>query len=109
MRSDVDLLVVYTGEPRDDAFTTVRRCMDTRGVEPHVYTADEAEALRDTIDRMTEGGVELFPEGRSTASPLSPDDGGQGEREGVGGEKPRNSGNAVFSRPPPGGARRTRA
>lgn len=61
--SDIDLLVVYRGEPREDAYALVRRTLDIPGLEPHVYTEDEYEASRPTVDRMTEDAVVLF-EGR---------------------------------------------
>jgi predicted nucleotidyltransferase len=58
--SDVDLLVVYDGPPRDDAYKTVRRCLDVRGLEPHVYAETEAANLRPTLDRMTRAGISLI-------------------------------------------------
>jgi predicted nucleotidyltransferase len=58
--SDVDILVVYAGAPRADAYRIVRRALDVRGVEPHVYTEDEAELLRPTLDRMTHPGIDLL-------------------------------------------------
>ncbi len=48
--SDVDLLVVYQGEPRPDAYA---------GLEPHLYTEAECEALDSTVARMVETGVEI--------------------------------------------------
>jgi predicted nucleotidyltransferase len=58
--SDVDLLVVYAGPPRGDAYTIVRRVIDLRGLEPHVYTEDEARALKPTLDHMTRSGINLL-------------------------------------------------
>lgn len=60
--SDVDLLVVYGGEAREDAFRIVKTTLAVPGLEPHVYALREAEAARDRLDRMTSGGVVLFPE-----------------------------------------------
>lgn len=57
--SDIDLLVVYEGPPREDPYTTVRRHVKVRGLEPHVYSEEEARELRDILDRMTIGGVQL--------------------------------------------------
>src|SRR6516165_7702830 len=51
--SDIDLLVVYAGPPRDDAYAIVRRVVDQRGIEPHVYTESDADVLKPTLDRMT--------------------------------------------------------
>jgi predicted nucleotidyltransferase len=58
--SDVDVLVVYSGEPRDDSFQTVRGMLDLHGLEPHIYTEDEAREMEDTLSRMTAGGVSIF-------------------------------------------------
>lgn len=58
--SDVDVLIVYAGPPRDDAYKTVRQCLALRGLEPHVYAEAEAEQLRSTLDRMTETGINLM-------------------------------------------------
>lgn len=63
--SDVDVLVVYAGEPRDDAFRTVRGRLALHGLEPHIYTEDEARELEDTLSRMTAGGVSIFPRGHA--------------------------------------------
>jgi predicted nucleotidyltransferase len=62
--SDVDLLVVYAGLPRDDAFRLVQSTINLRGLEPHVYTEDEARSLEATLTRMTEDGVVLYPDSR---------------------------------------------
>ncbi|GAC1335324.1 MAG: nucleotidyltransferase domain-containing protein [Chloroflexota bacterium] len=58
--SDIDLLVVYAGRPREDAYKTVRQCLLLRGLEAHVYAAEEAAQLDDTLDRMTRHGIELL-------------------------------------------------
>jgi len=58
--SDVDLLVVYRGEDREDAFTTVKKTVDIPLLQPHVYKEDEYERVRSVVARMTEGGVILF-------------------------------------------------
>src|SRR5487761_153659 len=55
--SDVDLLVVYTGPPRLDAYKLVWHCIRLRGLEPHVYSEEEAESLAPTLDRMTRDGI----------------------------------------------------
>ena len=59
--SDIDLLVVYSGQSRGDVFAAVKRFLDVRGLEPHVYTEDEYHQLRDTIERMVRDGVEFSP------------------------------------------------
>ena len=58
--SDIDLLVVYGGERRDDAFATIKKTIAVPGLEPHVYTEEEYEGLKATINRMIEGGIVLF-------------------------------------------------
>lgn len=59
--SDIDLLVVYAGEPRDDAYALVKTTLAIPRLEPHVYTVREAEACGPRLERMTAGGVVLFP------------------------------------------------
>ncbi|MBI3968179.1 MAG: nucleotidyltransferase domain-containing protein [Chloroflexi bacterium] len=58
--SDVDVLVVYGGPARDDAYRLVRAAFEIRGLEPHVYSEDEAEALHSTVTRMTRDGIDLL-------------------------------------------------
>jgi len=58
--SDVDLLVVYRGRPREDAFAIVKKVLAIPSLEPHVYSEDEFEPARSHIQRMTEGGIVLF-------------------------------------------------
>ena len=57
--SDIDLLVIYQGEPRSDAFVLVRETLNLRGLEPHCYSVAEAAALAPVLARMAAGGVEL--------------------------------------------------
>lgn len=59
--SDVDVLVVYRGQPREDAFTIVKKVLAIPALEPHVYSEDEFEPARSRIRKMTEGGIVLFP------------------------------------------------
>lgn len=60
--SDVDLLVVYRGKRRDDAFSIVKKVFDIPRLEPHLYTEEEYEDMKNTLDKMIEDGVLLFPE-----------------------------------------------
>jgi len=55
--SDIDLLVIYADPPREDAYQLVRRCLDIRGLEPHVYSEQQAGLMKVTLDRMTKDGV----------------------------------------------------
>lgn len=59
--SDVDLLVVYEGKDRKDAFATVKKTMDIPLLEPHVYSMGEYQKLKGVIERMLmRGKVVLF-------------------------------------------------
>lgn len=60
--SDIDLLVVYRGPRREDAYNLVRRAVDLPRLEPHVYTEEEYAAIQKTLDRMTRGGRVIYPE-----------------------------------------------
>lgn len=60
--SDIDLLVIYAEPIREDDYEQVRRYIKLRGLEPHVYSEQQAENLRSTLERMTENGIVLFPE-----------------------------------------------
>jgi predicted nucleotidyltransferase len=57
--SDIDLLVVYRGEARPDAYACVKKILDLPRLEPHVYTEAEYERLRETLRKMTEDGIVL--------------------------------------------------
>lgn len=59
--SDIDLLVVYDDPALPDAFQRVRRAVDLRGLEPHVYTRSEAAQVAEVLERMTRDGIVLFP------------------------------------------------
>jgi uncharacterized protein len=59
--SDVDVLIIYRGSPREDAFRVAKRTLKIRGLEPHVYSESEAETIRPTIERMARDGVRIYP------------------------------------------------
>ena len=58
--SDVDLLVVYRGKPRRDAYEIVWKTLRIPNLEPHVYAEEEYRALKETSERMTKGGIVLY-------------------------------------------------
>jgi len=58
--SDVDLLVVYSGPPREDAYILVRKALAIPGLEPHVYTEEEYRRLGKGGLRMEEGGIVVY-------------------------------------------------
>lgn len=55
--SDIDLLVVYAGRPRADAYALVKRTLNIRRLEPHVYAEEEYEQGRMTVERMIRDGI----------------------------------------------------
>jgi len=61
--SDVDLLIVHKGKPRDDAYAIVKRVLNIPRLEPHIYTEGEYRGMEGTLSKMTEDGVVLLPEG----------------------------------------------
>ena len=60
--SDVDLLIVYKGEERPDAFASAKKALDVPLLEPHVYSEGEYERLKGVISRMIAGGIVLLSE-----------------------------------------------
>ena len=59
--SDADLLVVYRGKERKDAYATVKKTLGIPRLEPHVYSDSQYQKMKKTIDRMTKNGIVLFP------------------------------------------------
>jgi predicted nucleotidyltransferase len=68
--SDVDLLVVYNGEARRDAYAFVKRTLDLPRLEPHVYSESEYQEMRETVEAMIRGGVTLYRGGAQGEAPL---------------------------------------
>ncbi|MGQ9630096.1 MAG: nucleotidyltransferase domain-containing protein [bacterium] len=58
--SDIDLLVIYNGEAREDAFALVKKTLCIPGLEPHVYSESQYEAMRETLHRMVQDGVVIY-------------------------------------------------
>ncbi|HSW09552.1 MAG TPA: nucleotidyltransferase domain-containing protein, partial [Bacillota bacterium] len=63
VRSDIDLLVVYSGDPQPDAYSVVRRCLELPRLEPHVYSVEEYRRAGPVLSRMEAGGIVLFDAG----------------------------------------------
>jgi uncharacterized protein len=61
--SDIDLLVVYAGAVRDDAYALVRRTLDLRRLEPHVYAEEEYTQVSETLERMVQDGATVYSAG----------------------------------------------
>ncbi|MEW5707244.1 MAG: nucleotidyltransferase domain-containing protein [Actinomycetota bacterium] len=57
--SDIDLLVVYEGPQRQDAFALTKKILDIPHLEPHLYTKEEYNMLESVINRMVKNGIEL--------------------------------------------------
>jgi predicted nucleotidyltransferase len=58
--SDIDLLVVYKGSAREDAYALCKKIIHLPGLEPLVYSEGEYEEVKKTLERMVEGGVVIF-------------------------------------------------
>jgi predicted nucleotidyltransferase len=61
--SDIDLLVLYAGAVRGDAYVLVRRTLDLRHLEPHVYAEEEAAQVSTTLERMIQDGIIVYSAG----------------------------------------------
>lgn len=59
--SDIDLLILYKGVKREDAYMLSKKILSIRGLEPHVYSEAEYEEMKETIDRMTKNGIVIPP------------------------------------------------
>jgi len=60
--SDIDLLIVYKGKQRKDAFAICKKTLGIPGLEPHLYSKAESEEAKERLERMTRNGVVLFPQ-----------------------------------------------
>ncbi len=58
--SDIDLLVVYAGKPREDAYALVKRTLNIHRLEPHVYAEEEYEQARAMIEQMVRDGIPVI-------------------------------------------------
>ncbi len=58
--SDVDLLVVYRGGEKKEAYNIVKRALDIPRLEPHVYPEWEYREMKDTIKDMIKDGIIIF-------------------------------------------------
>lgn len=60
--SDIDVLVVYAGEPREDAFALVKRTFGLAGLEPQVLTEEEFRAVLPVWTQMLRQSVTVWGE-----------------------------------------------
>ena len=58
--SDIDLLVVYAGTVRGDAYALVRRTLNLQRLEPHVYAEEEYVQVSETLERMVQDGITVY-------------------------------------------------
>ncbi len=65
--SDVDLLIVYRGAPRADAYALARRAFRVPRLEPHLYSEVEFGTARQLLEKMLRGGVTIFPRAAAEA------------------------------------------
>ncbi|NPV29934.1 MAG: nucleotidyltransferase domain-containing protein [Firmicutes bacterium] len=70
--SDIDLLIVYRGEEREEAYTLARKVLDLPRLEPHVYAEPEYAEMEKTVQAMTRDGIVLLPS--AGGERCSPDD-----------------------------------
>ncbi len=54
--SDVDVLVIYKGKVRSDAYSIVKNTFGIPRIEPHLYTTRQYERMKDTILKMIDDG-----------------------------------------------------
>jgi len=55
---------VYAGRPRADAYGLVKRALNIRRLEPHVYAEEEYEQVQMVVERMIRDGISIVPEER---------------------------------------------
>jgi predicted nucleotidyltransferase len=58
--SDIDLMVIYEGKPRKEAYSIVKKTLSLPLLEPHVYSEDEYKELGGTINRMIKDGIIIY-------------------------------------------------
>jgi predicted nucleotidyltransferase len=58
--SDIDVLIVYEGEYREDAYVLCKKLLVVPRLEPHVYSAKEYDQVKDSIQKMLEYSEVLF-------------------------------------------------
>jgi predicted nucleotidyltransferase len=67
--SDVDVLIVYSGPPRAEAFQLVKEAVALPRLEPHVYSESEAAALAPVLARMARHGIRVHPPASDVPGP----------------------------------------
>jgi len=58
--SDIDLLVIYSGEVREDAFALVKKGVPLRGLEPQVLSEEEFRSVLPVWRRMLQHNITVW-------------------------------------------------
>lgn len=58
--SDIDLLIVYKGKYKDEYYKVIRKTINIRGLEIHMYSDKEYELYKDYIKKMIKGGIKIL-------------------------------------------------
>jgi predicted nucleotidyltransferase len=58
--SDVDLLVVYGGEQKEEAYAIAKRTLAIPHLEPHVYSEREYEGAKGAVKNMIKDRIVIF-------------------------------------------------
>ncbi len=59
--SDVDLLVVCAGPADAEAFRAIRKSIEVRGLELHLYSEEDYERSQSVVERMVRDAVAIYP------------------------------------------------
>jgi predicted nucleotidyltransferase len=57
--SDIDLLIVYSGSSREDAYALVKRTLNIPRLEPHTYSEGEYRQAEKAVERMIKDGISV--------------------------------------------------
>jgi predicted nucleotidyltransferase len=60
--SDIDLLIIYKGAKSEDAYAVSKKLIGIPSLEPHVYCEAEYKEMKQSIDKMIQNGIVLFPQ-----------------------------------------------
>ncbi len=58
--SDIDVLVIYKGKQKKDAYQIVKKTLGIHGLELHIYTEYQARRMSTTIQKMIKNGIVLY-------------------------------------------------
>jgi predicted nucleotidyltransferase len=58
--SDIDILIIH-GIKNIDLYKKIKKLINIRGLELHIYSIDDYTKSRDRIERMIRKGIEIYP------------------------------------------------